>query len=441
MKKRIGGRPYWEVTFDKEGKLLDGNGLPGELGAEQVTDLFIFSHGWNSSAQGARRHYDAIFGQIAAQSGANQAVGFAGVFWPSLLFPQDDPAASGPVLADGNNTQSLSPLAAPAPLGPGESEAVSSGPEIAAALTSAFPGQEEDLAVLGDLLERRPQDPDELDRFVRLARGLVTTPNDAPEDNGEETTLVKSPRNVLDAMAALATPTVSNVQGFNPFGALWKGAKELLRTTSYYEMKNRAGVVGEKGLARLVNDLAATPAAPRIHLLGHSFGARLVSYVLPGLPTSAHGAQSPVKSLLLLQGAFSHFAFADKAPVTDGKGALAAFGDRVDGPLLATYTGKDRAVGWWYPNASRLAWQDSQDLRNPNFRWGGMGTDGYQQEGAEAATLKAQGSAYQLQKGHFYRLNADAVINRRLSWFSGSHSDIDKPEVAWAALSAAALTP
>ena len=62
----------------------------------------------------------------------------------------------------------------------------------------------------------------------------------------------------------------------NPFAGLWTGAREVLRTLSYYEMKNRAGLVGQQGLGPLLANLAGPGGAPRIHLIGHSFGARLV---------------------------------------------------------------------------------------------------------------------------------------------------------------------
>jgi hypothetical protein len=436
MKKMVRTSRYWEVSFDKTGRLLDDTGLEAQLAANPVNELFIFSHGWNSSQDGARKHYDFMFDQIA-QMVPDESLGFVGVLWPSLLFPQDDPAPDGPVLGTAD-TQSASPLASAGP--PPPQAVVSSGAEIAAALSTAFPGQEQDIDTLGELLDRRPQEPEQLASFVRLARGLVTTPNDAEEDRGEATVLVKSPRNVLDAMSALAPPSTSDAQaGFNPFGALWQGAKELLRTTSYYEMKNRAGVVGQNGLAPLVARIAGRPGAPRVHLMGHSFGARLVSFALAGLPDAMEGGGSPVKSLLLIQGAFSHFAFAPSAPVSAGKGALTAYGNRVDGPLLATFSSKDRAVGWWYPNASRLAWQDSQALVNPNFRWGGMGNDGYQQEAAQVLGLGAKGSAYHFETSRFYRLDANEVIQHGRSWFSGAHSDIDQPQLAWAAVSAAGL--
>ena len=51
----------------------------------------------------------------------------------------------------------------------------------------------------------------------------------------------------------------------------------VLRTATYWEMKNRAGVVGCRGLGPLIGQIDAAAPALRIHLLGHSFGARLVS--------------------------------------------------------------------------------------------------------------------------------------------------------------------
>jgi hypothetical protein len=62
----------------------------------------------------------------------------------------------------------------------------------------------------------------------------------------------------------------------NPFAGLRTGAREVLRTLSYYEMENRAGLIGQQGLGPLPANLAGPSGAPRIHLIGHSLGARLV---------------------------------------------------------------------------------------------------------------------------------------------------------------------
>jgi hypothetical protein len=176
--------------------------------------------------------------------------------------------------------------------------------------------------------------------------------------------------------------------------------------------------------------------------MGHSFGARLAAYSLAGLRPEQTGAASPVKSLTLIQGAFSHFTFGAPLMVDPTRsGALAADGDRVDGPLLATFSSADRAVGWWYPAASMLANQDSESAIDLVYRWGAMGHDGYQQNPTAAnVTLQAAGKPYDFQRGTIYDVDANAVICTNLSAFSSAHSDIRHSEILWAVISAAGLS-
>ena len=235
--------------------------------------------------------------------------------------------------------------------------------------------------------------------------------------------------------AAMSKTPADNAEGIpNPFTTLWSGAREVLRSMSYYEMKNRAGVIGRNGLGPILGKLAAADAGVRVHLMGHSFGARLVAYSLSGLPQAATGANSPVKTLFLIQGAFSHFAFADPVPdiLVSGPGALSAFAGNVNGPLLSTFTAADRAVGWWYPAASMLAHQDAQSADDLTFQWGGMGHDGYQQSPAGTTVkLAAQGTKYNFQPGRFYLLDSNAIICADQSPVSGAHSDIRHAQVVW----------
>ena len=106
-------------------------------------------------------------------------------------------------------------------------------------------------------------------------------------------------------------------------------------------MKNRAGVVGQKGLGPAIDRLADEFPNLRIHLIGHSFGARVVSFALAGMDKSA---PSPVKSVTLLQGAYSRFAFGDALPFRAGAGMLAGRLSRIDGPLTVCFSSHDRAL-------------------------------------------------------------------------------------------------
>ncbi|OAT70498.1 serine/threonine protein kinase [Mycobacteroides immunogenum] len=418
----IKGLPYYEPDFNADGSLNDATGdgdggLPAAVADGGITDLFLMSHGWNNSVASARQLYTAMFSLIADQLGADTAgVAVAGINWPSVLLPDDSPDSAPPV--------------------------PSTGAELTAALAPGFPGQDAQLKKMGELLDEKPQQSAKLIEFHTLAAGLVTTAAQSPEDSGESDIVTGDPLAVFGQAAAMAPKSTGAAQGLgNPFAALWSGAREILRTMSYYEMKNRAGVIGQHGLGPLLGTLSGPGGPPRIHLIGHSFGARLVSYALAGLPAAG---TCPVKSLTLIQGAFSHFTFNRQLLFDPGRGpgGLAGLEARVDGPLLSTFTAADRAVGWWYPAASMLARQDAQAGQDPWFRWGAMGHDGYQQDPA-ATTLELAdaGKPYDFQRGQFYRLDANKIIaDASQSAFSGAHSDIKHPEVAWAIVSAARAT-
>ncbi len=415
----INGLAYYEVDFNADGTLntTTGNGdggLPAAVAAGGITDLFVLSHGWNNGVASARDLYHGMFSLLADQLGEHRSSSAAvGIIWPSLLLPDDDPATAPPV--------------------------ASTGAQIAAALAPAFPNQAQHLATIGAMLDDKPREEQKLTDFHQLATELVTTAPMGVEDSGENSMITGDPLEVLNYASTLAPAQGGDAQGIlDPFTKAWSGARELLRTMSYYEMKNRAGVVGKSGLGPLLAGLAGPP---RTHLVGHSFGARLVSYALAGLPAASTGPASPVKSLTLIQGAFSHFTFASALPFDGGRaGELTGHGANVDGPLLATFTEADRAVGWWYPAASFLARQDNQAAADVNYRWGAMGHDGYQQ--APEPTRLPLGPTdrpYNFVPGQFYALDANAVINTNQSAFSGAHSDIRHPEVLWAVVCAAGL--
>src|SRR5262249_53872632 len=153
----------------------------------------------------------------------------------------------------------------------------------------------------------------------------------------------------------------------------------------------------------------------------------LVSFALAGLLGGPTGAASPVKSVFLLQGAFSHFAFAESLPFAPlKKGALAGMAARVDGPISVTHSRFDSAVTVYYPLASFAANDPAAGLVDDfRFRWGGMGFDGVQSVNAQSTPLLPVGQEYgfALSPGVFVNLDGNQVIvNGRPP--SGAHSDI-----------------
>jgi hypothetical protein len=215
----------------------------------------------------------------------------------------------------------------------------------------------------------------------------------------------------------------------DPFSKLWAGAKGALRVATYYQMKQRARIVGREGLGGMVlNQLMSEDASvARVHLLGHLFEARLVSFSLAGLPASATRAKSPVKSVFLLQGGFSHYAFADHLHHDNKRaGTLKGMADPVDGPMLTTHSLKDLAVGLAYPAASFLNREDEAAMVAQERRWGAMGYDGAQAVDPSNETLAAPGSLYPFQKGKWLNRDGNTVIIHG-GLPSGAHCDIVHP--------------
>jgi hypothetical protein len=434
MASEIAGQPHWEVGFDERGQANQGevDTVLAELPGRGLTDLFVFSHGWNSDRRQARRTYQLWFQQVPsllARGGSQARVGTLGAVWPSKRWADEaEPtAAAGGVGAAGLGD------APPAPAGDGA---------LVEDLKDVFEGDERRQALdeLARLLEERPEDSAALARFQTLMGELAGTPDAEPagEDQGEVALLEDEPEEVFGRFAdAVPRTGEGGAAGFgNPFERLWDGAKEALRQLTYFEMKKRAGVVGKQGLGPLLGRIAQAGPEVRVHLLGHSFGARLVSFALAGLPDPA---RSPVKSLYLLQGAFSHFAFADTLPMDRSRGgALKGMAARVDGPLVASFSVHDTAVGKLYPLASLSSRDDSADMEDLLFRWGGIGHDGAQAVDATVAPLGPVGTGYRFARGRFVNLDGDAVVNRG-GPPAGAHSDIFHPELVWAGLAAAGL--
>jgi hypothetical protein len=446
------GEPVWDLQFNEDGQLtspVQGDFL-AEVAAAGVTDLFAFSHGWGTSQDSASRLYGQMFPMIRNAAHGLPGLGklgFAGIYWPSLWFPPTPatpPPAAGAQQADSGALVDLS-----------AGTAALSGADIASALRAGFadPAQQDAITQIGQLIddgesaaglaESDDAKQQRLQQIGQLIKSLMPPPPpDGEFEDSGETALLLSDDPATDYQTAAdafgtAAPAGSQ-QGIGDwFGKAINGAKDALRVFSYTTMKARAGTVGRNGVGPLLAALHGQSPAVRVHLIGHSFGARLVSFALSGVGAPA---DSPVASLLLLQGAFSHWSFAHAQDNPFGSpGALNAYADRVHGPLVATHTVYDWAVGVWYPKASFLAQQDTEAAVAD--RWGGMGADGFQAaKPAEDKAMPAQGgTGYGFAPGIFYRVDAASVINNTTGEpFSGAHSDIRKPPVAQLAAAAAA---
>lgn len=438
------GEPRWELVFDRDGILKAPlrDDFFDELALSGVNDLFVFSHGWNNDAVAATRLYDDMFSLIrdaCEGAGTLGPIGFAGVYWPSVWFPET-PAV---VPSEGGSGQADEGIWSPETSG---SDALT-GAEIAESLLSSFASKDERAAIqeIGDLIDQGAAaladdslTDNEQEQLIgaihERARLIVSSAPVTEQEDSAETTVFSStdPRKTYPYISEVfgTTPPEGDTEGVGDwFRKALEGSKDMMRVLSYTVMKHRAGTVGSVGLGALLALFSERVPRVRVHLVGHSFGARLVSF---SLSTVGQPEKSPVHSLSLIQGAFSHFSFSHAEDNPFGSpGALHIYTDRVRGPLVATYSVFDYAVCRWYPKASLLSGEDAEAAQTPG-QWDGMGADGFRAvDPLVPMSLLAEGTVFNFHPNKFYRVDSAWVIDDvDQSAFSGAHSDIRKVPVA-----------
>ncbi|MBL1086272.1 serine-threonine protein kinase [Streptomyces actinomycinicus] len=424
--------PYWELTFDADGDAegAERDRLLAQVREHGVRDLIVFSHGWNNDRSGATRLYRRFFAPVPKLA-PRARLGYVGVVWPSMRF-SDEPVPDFPRSVAAGEAVAAAPRPA-------------LDKDTRRALLETFPGRAAIVDQLARMLDEPSGGTEGLTEFGRLARLLPAgeRPGAADTDEPGEPAVfdgdpVTACEQFADALAALdASASGARFSLPNP----WDGAKELLRQVTYYQMKRRAGTVGEHGLGPLLGQLAGAAPGVRVHLVGHSFGGRLVAFALRGLPPDV----TAVKSVTLLQGAFSHYAFAARLPhAPDRSGALRDRQRRIDGPLVCCHSHFDAALGTFYPLASRLAGDDRSCAGDEiaavlGPAWGAMGHDGVQAVPGTARLDLAAALAGRLPASGCVNVDAAAVV-RRGGAPSGAHSDIVHPELARVVLAAGRIT-
>jgi hypothetical protein len=331
--------------------------------------------------------------------------------------------------------------------------------ETVAALHDVFPAAAASLDRMAALLAGPPTEDaqaefyKQMKEFAVLAGAAGDDGEDGRErpdlDAAEPGMLLDGPTELFERYLDTLRQTGVSLGGTNGgeagigdvFGKVWHGAKEALRQLTYWQMKNRAGTVGRNGLGPLLGRVHTVVPNVRMHLVGHSFGARLVSYALAGMPAGLD--PSPVKGVTLLQGAFSQWAFAPQLPFAAGRnGALAGILGRIDGPLAAVHSRHDGAVGTFYPMASMAARDDSAGIGDAASRWGGIGANGAQGVQADQDAIRGAGPGnnYPFATGEALNVDASDVV-RTGGPPTGAHSDIVHPELTWLVLAGGRIVP
>jgi pimeloyl-ACP methyl ester carboxylesterase len=194
-------------------------------------------------------------------------------------------------------------------------------------------------------------------------------------------------------------------------------------------MKKRAGIVGAKGLRPVLDELQRQSPTSRIHLVGHSFGCKLLLSTI--VARSEHAEVPAVSTVVLIQPAISAFAFASEVPGTKPAlpGAYRPALEIVRGPIIATFTAKDGPLNLAYPLGARLAGA-SGELEAVS-RYAAMGAVGIEGAKRGVASFLDKGADYGFKGAELYQVHSTS--NDHIA----GHGDFENEHVAWLIWSAA----
>lgn len=436
---------YYLVAYDKNGNERpdDPDGRMSERIAQaihddQITDVFIMSHGWKGDVPAAIEQYDRWI-KAMADCPADRAeirtirpafkpllVGF---HWPSQPWGEEEfGMGAASFTAPGGSAGGSS-------TGPALDNFVD---QYADRIADTPRAREAIRTIMTGAMNAGPGTttmPPEMTQAYRVLNEEAQLGGTGPDgDPGEDREAFDPERAFKNARASAAKLTPGGAPAFGGFSL--SGLLSPLRQLSFWQMKARGRKIGETaGAALLDKMMKAAPAEnnTRFHLMGHSFGCIVVTSMIHG-EKGASVLPHPVSSLTLVQGATSLWGFCSDIPEVGKPGYFRKIIDdsKVSGPILTTQSKKDTAVGRFYPIAAGVALQ--VDFAAGQFpKYGGLGAFGIQGLGLAPQDLAIGDIThqYKFKPGQVYNIECTSVIKDG-SGASGAHSDIAKPEVAHA---------
>ena len=384
------------IEFGERGEFVDPSRLEA-LAAEarriDPTHIFLLAHGWNNSQRDALNAYRsllAVMGETADRNPGLRPTEYrplvVGVYWPSKAWDESDGARR---LRDSGVAGEIIDV-----LPPGESAEV----------------YRQDVLTLRELLSRPDSEITDADRAA--AWEIFNRYSSEPKTAEDESVFDAPADERLMAARGTAMGRVS--------------IRDLFRVFTFWQMKKRAGTVGGEGGRRLIARLMQAAPEASVHLGGHSFGAK---FWLAAVASDRVPLPRPVKSLALVQGAVSAYAFAERVPGTDRSGGYRVVLSRVDGPVIATWSTHDLPLNYAYPLGSRLVGQTGElerDAQREPSRYAALGAVGAAGAGRRVAFQAALAGP---PESDLWSIDGRTVI--------GGHSEIYNDAVArllWATI-------
>lgn len=424
--------PYYVIPFDEDGVCVGPQTLKHLLDhADGYSDIFVFSHGWNNDWSAATARYDEfIRGFQEMRRSLNLAMPGAfrpllvGIFWPSQALEWFE-SETGPRMASQD--------AAPSPATDIDRRVLG---QVASGIATEARGRffelaqsqllsEAEASEFADLLASiQLQQDEELGELPPLAADLLV----AAEAIGKS---VQAGEPDYDAVG-VADGDVGEAKAALSLGGILRtlDPRNILKPFTVWQMKDRAGKVGRGGVRDLLQRLLSNTEA-RVHLLGHSYGCKVVMTAVARLEPETRLVQSAV----LFQPAVSQYAFADVIPTKPGfVGGFEKTLRQVKAPIVCTFSDNDAPLTKLF----HLALRRSDDLGEGADRAAGLAPSkycalgGYGPQNTVGATLPIQdeGQPYDLSEGgRLLALNGTRTIN--------GHGDISSQSTWWLAYAAA----
>lgn len=384
---KIGQAAFTWLEFDKSGSISTQQvaNLQSLLSAPGVTDLVVISHGWKNTRQDAEELYKSLWENAGKNlpAGKEQNVVVAGIVWPAKEYSTDFDTAS---MVHGTGGGAL----AVQTVGGGAHDLDDEQFEALLEEFEKLIGEDARNVLAAARATKSGINATNASRLVELGAtsvGMMVSADDTELESDRRVVLnaMSEPTNAQSLIAGLSSPPVLRVgdgvgkaQGLDDtVSSLVSGTKaavaRFLNQLTYYEMKKRAGVVGIS-LAKNVLRALAPSRGIKLHLVGHSFGARLVTATAN---ENLGSGKLTLFSLTLLQGAFSHNGLAATFPV-GMTGAFSKVVGKPSGPIAITHTHNDLACTLAYAIASRLSRDIANSVGDRNDKFGAMGANGPQ---------------------------------------------------------------
>jgi hypothetical protein len=415
------------VSFDRNGRCTaprTAQELVERAASGRYTDVVVFSHGWNNDWAQATGRYDSFVDGYLRILREHPPAGrplrplLVGIFWPSIALSTESEEAPD-IAGDGagRDEDIAAERAAIEELGqmlPAEQvqefytlvQHDELGIGAARKLTAMF------LPLLArDLAEAGETEPPALDDVLAAGReGAAAVPD--LDDLG----YYGGPGQAGGPPADGDAPETAGLKGLDP--------RDLVRAFTVWQMKDRAAVVGSRGVATLLTDLLEQPSLA-VHCVGHSYGAKVV---LTAICAPRSGPTS-VRSALLLQPAVSAQCFALDAGGSGRPGGFRAALERVQLPILSTFSARDAALTRFYQWAMRRR----RDVGEPEIAaagppryaaLGGFGPGGLG-SAADVVDVRDPGTPYPLdpRQPRVHGIRATRTIS--------SHGDVSNPSTWW----------